>query len=282
MRWLYRTITGKTPLQFRFEFALWTPEIVRVLLREAVPVGTEPGQCGAVAETTGVDVSAPAIPCHGTRSGTSAPLAGGGVSGHSGTGPARRGRDLFWGRSGRTVGLPCGNDLGYPGADTGGAQHGPAEFGEHVSAVSAGGAMRFMLAKGDLIGPIAIEATSGTAGLNGPRRNTSYGISHPSGWPAPVRTRCVSIYIGLRASFFRAISCGKRHTLQTAYRRHQPSCPGPWFGLLCKPSFRHPEALEQISPSPDHSGERADRSRNFVPGSRVDWWTPLEPMPHSL
>src|SRR5665811_2557948 len=28
MRWLYRTITGKSPLQYRFEFALWTRETV--------------------------------------------------------------------------------------------------------------------------------------------------------------------------------------------------------------------------------------------------------------
>ena len=34
MRWLYRTVTGKSPLQFRFEFALWTREMIRVLLRE--------------------------------------------------------------------------------------------------------------------------------------------------------------------------------------------------------------------------------------------------------
>jgi transposase len=34
MRWLYRTVRGKSPLQFRFEFALWTREMIRVLLRE--------------------------------------------------------------------------------------------------------------------------------------------------------------------------------------------------------------------------------------------------------
>ena len=34
MKWLYQTITGKNPLQFRFEFALWTREMIRMLLRE--------------------------------------------------------------------------------------------------------------------------------------------------------------------------------------------------------------------------------------------------------
>lgn len=32
--WLYRTITGKSPLQFRFEFALWTREMISALLWE--------------------------------------------------------------------------------------------------------------------------------------------------------------------------------------------------------------------------------------------------------
>src|SRR5207302_5443065 len=44
----------------------------------------------------------------------------------------------------------------------------------------------------------------------------------------------------------------------------------------------HPEALEQISASPDYSSEQASHSRNFVPGSRVDWRTQLEPMRRSL
>src|SRR5216684_8712716 len=34
MRWLYQTVVGKSPLQFRFEFALWTREMIRLLLRE--------------------------------------------------------------------------------------------------------------------------------------------------------------------------------------------------------------------------------------------------------
>jgi transposase len=34
MEWIYKTIAGKTPLQYRFEFALWTLDLVRWLIGE--------------------------------------------------------------------------------------------------------------------------------------------------------------------------------------------------------------------------------------------------------
>jgi transposase len=34
MKWIYRTVAGGSPLQFRFEFALWTREMIRTLLRK--------------------------------------------------------------------------------------------------------------------------------------------------------------------------------------------------------------------------------------------------------
>ena len=94
--------------------------------------------------------------------------------------------------------------------------------------------------------------------------------------------QAASICIGLRASAFRAISCGSQHTPRTAYRRHQPSGLGSWIGPPCKPSLRHPEALEQISTSQDYLSGRASHSRKFVPGSTADWWTQLAPGPRSL
>jgi transposase len=34
LRWLYRTIVGGNPLQYRFEFALWTRQIIQTLLKQ--------------------------------------------------------------------------------------------------------------------------------------------------------------------------------------------------------------------------------------------------------
>jgi len=69
MKWLYQTVVGKSPLQFRFEFALWTREMIRLLLGEQFQSETELGKRGAAAETIGVDVSASVVRGTAVRSG---------------------------------------------------------------------------------------------------------------------------------------------------------------------------------------------------------------------
>jgi transposase len=39
IEWIYKTVAGKTPLQYRFEFALWTLDLVRWLIDERFGIG---------------------------------------------------------------------------------------------------------------------------------------------------------------------------------------------------------------------------------------------------
>jgi transposase len=59
MRWLYRTITGKSPLQFRFEFALWTREMIRVLLREEFQLKLSLASVGRLLKQLGLTCQRP-------------------------------------------------------------------------------------------------------------------------------------------------------------------------------------------------------------------------------
>jgi transposase len=59
MRWLYRTVTGKSPLQFRFEFALWTREMIRVLLREQFDLKLSVASVGRLLKQLGLSCQRP-------------------------------------------------------------------------------------------------------------------------------------------------------------------------------------------------------------------------------
>src|ERR1039457_1109158 len=59
MRWLYRTITGKSPLQFRFEFALWTREIIRMLLAEEFHLKLSLSSVGRLLKQLGLSCQRP-------------------------------------------------------------------------------------------------------------------------------------------------------------------------------------------------------------------------------
>lgn len=59
MKWLYQTITGKNPLQFRFEFALWTREMIRMLLREEFSLKLSVSSVGRLLRQLGLSCQRP-------------------------------------------------------------------------------------------------------------------------------------------------------------------------------------------------------------------------------
>jgi len=59
MKWLYETVTRKNPLQCRFEFALWTRDMVQVLLRERFGVRLSLSSVGRLLKQLGLSCQRP-------------------------------------------------------------------------------------------------------------------------------------------------------------------------------------------------------------------------------
>src|ERR1035441_2859992 len=59
LRWLNETVTGKNPLQFRFEFALWTREMIRMLLREEFSLKLSVSSVGRLLRQLGLSCQRP-------------------------------------------------------------------------------------------------------------------------------------------------------------------------------------------------------------------------------
>lgn len=59
VQWLYQTVTGKNPLQFRFEFALWTREMIRMLLREEFSLKLSVNSVGRLLRQLGLSCQRP-------------------------------------------------------------------------------------------------------------------------------------------------------------------------------------------------------------------------------
>jgi transposase len=157
MRWLYRTITGKSPLQFRFEFALWTREMIRMLLWEQFQLKLSPASVGRLLRQLGLscqrplfraseqdpqrvrlwlDQEYPAIRAEARRAGAEIYFgdeAGVRSDAHAGT---------TWGARGQT---PVVRSTGQRTSVN------------MISAVSARGALRFMLVAGKVNGPMFVE-----------------------------------------------------------------------------------------------------------------------------
>ena len=59
LRWLYKAITTKSPLQYRFEFALWTRGMVRALIRERFGVRLSDVSVGRLLKKLGLSPQKP-------------------------------------------------------------------------------------------------------------------------------------------------------------------------------------------------------------------------------
>ena len=59
LRWVYKTVTGKNPLQLRFEFALWTRSMIREVIREKFGVRLSEVSVGRMLRKLGLSPQKP-------------------------------------------------------------------------------------------------------------------------------------------------------------------------------------------------------------------------------
>jgi len=156
MRWLYRTIVGKSPLQFRFEFALWTREMIRVLLREQFRLKLSLASVGRLLKQLGLTCQRPLFRAmeqdpQRVRRWLEQEY------------PAirqqarRAGAEIYFGdEAGVRSDCHAGTTWGVKGQTPVVRSTGQRSSVNMISAVSARGVLRFMLSKGKVNGPVFV------------------------------------------------------------------------------------------------------------------------------
>lgn len=59
MAWIYRTVSGKSPLQMRFSFALWTLDMIRVVIRRQFGIQLSRSSVGRLMDQMGLSAQRP-------------------------------------------------------------------------------------------------------------------------------------------------------------------------------------------------------------------------------
>src|SRR3990172_1257519 len=157
MRWVYRTVTGKSPLQYRFEFALWTREMIRILLREQFQLEWSVTSVGRLLQQLGLTCQRPLFRAmeqdpQRVRRWREQQY------------PAIReqareaGAEIYFGdEAGVRSDYPAGTTWGVKGKTPVVRSTGQRRAVNLLSAVSARGHLRFMVAKGRVNGPVFVE-----------------------------------------------------------------------------------------------------------------------------
>jgi len=156
MRWLYRTVTGKSPLQYRFEFALWTREMIRILLREEFQLKLSLASVGRLLKQLGLSCQRPLFrateqDAERVRQWREEEY------------PAIRrqardeGADIYFGdEAGVRSDCHAGTTWGARGKTPVVRSTGQRSSVNMISAVSARGHLRFMVVKGRVNGPVFV------------------------------------------------------------------------------------------------------------------------------
>ncbi len=157
MRWLYQTVTGKTPLQYRFEFALWTREMIRILLREELQLKLSLASVGRLLKQLGLSCQRPlfrAIEQDPERV----------RQWRAQEYPAIRqqarqeGAEIYFGdEAGVRSDCHAGTTWGVKGQTPVVRSTGQRSSVNMISAVSARGHLRFMVTKGRVNGPVFVD-----------------------------------------------------------------------------------------------------------------------------
>ena len=157
MRWLYRTITGKSPLQYRFEFALWTREIVRMLLAEEFQLKLSLSSVGRLLKQLGLSCQRPlyrAIEQDPERVRQWREEEYPGIRRQA---QQQRAEIYFGDEAGVRSDCHAGTTWGAKGQTPVVVSTGQRNSVNMISAVSARGHLRFMLTKGRVNGPVFVE-----------------------------------------------------------------------------------------------------------------------------
>jgi len=157
MRWMYRTVTGKTPLQYRFEFALWTREIIRTLLREKFQLKVSLASVGRLLKQLGLSCQRPLY--RATEQDPERVRRWREEEYPAIRQQARKeGADIYFGdEAGVRSDCHAGTTWGIQGQTPVVRSTGQRSSMNMISAVSARGHLRFMVSKGKVNGAVFVE-----------------------------------------------------------------------------------------------------------------------------